>query len=72
MLGGSFFPVTQAGGLIERLSLLTPHAWFLRGLGDLQGGGGVVEVLAPAGAILAFAAVTGVLAFVRQGKLVEP
>ena len=40
MLGGSFFPVAQAGGLLATLSLLTPQAWFLRGLGDLAGGGG--------------------------------
>ena len=37
-LGGTFFPVSQVGGWIETLSLLTPHAWFLRGLGDLQAG----------------------------------
>ena len=72
MLGGSFFPVTQAGGLIEKLSLLTPHAWFLTGLGELQGGGGVVDVLPALGAILAFVAVTGAIAFSRRGRLVQP
>lgn len=71
MLGGSFFPVAQAGGLIETLSLLTPHAWFLTGLTELQGGGGVEDIMPSVVAILGFAAVTGVIAFMRQGKLAQ-
>lgn len=72
MLGGAFFPVAQAGGLIERISLLTPHAWFLRGLGDLSAEGGVSGVAGPVGFLLAFAAITGAVAFARLGKLVRP
>ena len=72
MLGGSFFPVTQAGGIIEKLGLLTPHAWFLTGLGELQGGGGVADILPSVAAILGFTAVTGAVALMRQGKLVQP
>ena len=72
MLGGSFFPVTQAGGPIEKLSLLTPHAWFLTGLGELQGGGGVGDILPSVAAILGFATLTGAVALMRRGKLVQP
>ena len=72
MLGGSFFPVTQAGGAIVTLSLITPHAWFLRGLGDLQGGGGVGDIVPALAAILAFAAVAGTAAMLRQGKIFQP
>ena len=72
MLGGSFFPVAQAGGLLAALSLATPQAWFMRGLEDMAGGGGVHGVLGPVAAILAFAAVTGSLAFIRLGRLVAP
>ena len=72
LLGGAFFPVAQAGGLMEKASLLTPHAWFLRGLGDLAGGAGPASVLPAAGAILLFAMVTGTVALLRLGKLVEP
>ena len=72
MLGGAFFPVAQAGGVIERLSLLTPHAWFLRGLSELQGGGGLVDILPAIGAILAFAAVVGAVALTRVRRLVQP
>jgi len=72
MLGGSFFSVAQAGGVIATLSLATPHSWFLRGLEDLAGGAGPRAVLGPAAAILAFAAVTGGIALTRVGKLIEP
>lgn len=72
LLGGTFFPVSQAGGLIASLSLLTPHAWFLRGLADLSGGGGAPAVLPAVGAMLAFAAVTGGIALLRLGRFAEP
>ena len=70
MLGGTFFPVAQAGGVLASLSLITPQAWFLRGIENLTGGAGAGAVLGPVLAILAFAAITGALAFARAGKLV--
>ena len=70
MLGGAFFPVAQAGGLLAALSLATPQAWFMRGLENMTGGAGVHAVLGPAAAILAFAAITGTFAFMRLGRLV--
>mgnify|MGYP000256379482 CR=1 FL=1 len=72
MLGGAFFPVAQAGGLVERVSLLTPHAWFLRGLGDLSGGAGAGAALGPVAVLLLFAAVTGAVALARVGRLLQP
>jgi len=69
MLGGTFFPVAQAGGLLAALSLATPQAWFLRGLDDLTGGAGASAALGPVAAMLAFAVVTGSLAFMRIGRL---
>ena len=70
MLGGTFFPVAQAGGLIAVLSLATPQAWFLRGIGNLAGGAGASAVLGPVVAILAFALITGGVAFTRANRLV--
>lgn len=70
MLGGTFFPVAQAGGVLALLSLATPQAWFLRGIQNLAGGAGAHVVLGPALAILVFAAVTGALAFSRSKRLV--
>jgi ABC-2 type transport system permease protein len=70
MLGGTFFPVSQAGGVLALLSLATPQAWFMRGIQNLAGGAGAQAVLGPTLAILVFAAVTGALAFSRSKKLV--
>jgi ABC-2 type transport system permease protein len=70
MLGGTFFPVAQAGGVLAVLSLATPQAWFLRGIENLAGGAGPRVVLGPAAAILAFALITGGIAFTRANRLV--
>jgi ABC-2 type transport system permease protein len=69
MLGGTFFPVAQAGGVIASLSLATPQAWFLRGVQDLGGGEGVSAVAGPVLAMLAFAAVMTLVALPRLGRL---
>lgn len=72
MLGGTFFPLSQAGGFFARASLITPHAWFLRGLGELSSGAGPAAVLPAAGAMLVFAAVVGGAGLLRLRRLVEP
>ncbi len=69
LLGGAFFPISQVSGFVATLSLITPHAWFMRGLAELAGGG---SVLAPAAAMLAFAAVTLGVAVARLSKVVQP
>ena len=45
VLGGSFFPLSQAPEGLARLSLLTPHAWFLRGINDLASDGGLAVIV---------------------------
>jgi linearmycin/streptolysin S transport system permease protein len=70
MLGGAFFPVAQAGGLLATLSLLAPQAWFIRGVENMSGGAGAGAVVGPAAAMLLFAAVTGGLALTRAHRLV--
>ena len=70
MLGGAFFPIAQAGGVLAALSLASPHAWFLRGLQEISGGAGVSAALGPVAAILAFAVVAGGLAAMRIHRLV--
>ena len=57
LLGGSFFQFARRGILAD-LSLLTPNAWFIRGLGD-NVAEGAAAVLPAVGAILLFALVTG-------------
>jgi linearmycin/streptolysin S transport system permease protein len=70
LIGGTFFPVSQAPGILSSITFVAPQAWFLRGLGDLRGGS-VSAVWVPALAMLAFAAVTGGLAMFRLRRLAE-
>ena len=71
ILGGTFAPTTQAPELMNQLSLLTPHAWFLRGLGDLHGTGAVAaDALPAAGILAAMGVITGLIGFARARRLV--
>ncbi len=72
LLGGAFFPIQQSGSFLATASLVTPHAWFLRGLGSLTGGGGVADVLPAVFALLVFAFVTGAVAMLRIDRVVAP
>lgn len=72
LLGGSFFPVRQAGAVIANLSLVTPHAWFLGGLGALAGGGGALQALPSVAVLLGMAAVTIGVALLRIGRVLAP
>lgn len=68
LLGGTFFPIGQQGGLLAAVSALTPHYWFLRGLGDISGGGGVAVAAPSVLWLLAMAAFFGVAAVVVMRK----
>lgn len=59
MLGGVFFPIGGTGDLLSRLTYITPHAWFLRGLGDLANGAPWTAALPSVGAMLVFALISG-------------
>jgi ABC-2 type transport system permease protein len=72
LLGGSFFPVAQAGGALALLSKATPHAWFLSGLQDLSSGGAVSVIVEPSIVLLGMTAVCGAIALFRVRKLIEP
>ncbi|MDX2344152.1 MAG: ABC transporter permease [Acidimicrobiia bacterium] len=58
LLGGTFFPLSQGPRLLALFSKLTPHAWFLQGLGDLSAGGDLTSVITPALALVTFFVVT--------------
>jgi ABC-2 type transport system permease protein len=70
MLGGTFFPIGQGNDLLSRLTYITPHAWFMRGLSEISGGGEWTAALPSAGALLVIALVLGLVAwFVLQRRL---
>ncbi len=52
MLGGTFFPVGQGDDLLSKLTYLTPHAWFLRGLANISGGAEWTAALPAVAALL--------------------
>ncbi len=72
ILGGTFAPMSQAPDLMSTLSLMTPHAWFLRGLGDMHGAGAsAVDGLPAIAVLLAMGLVTGAIGFARARRLVR-
>jgi ABC-2 type transport system permease protein len=64
LLGGTFFPLSQGPRLLALFSKLTPHAWFLQGLGDLSAGDGLEVVIIPSLAMLSFFVVAVAIAVV--------
>lgn len=70
LLGGTFFPLSQGPRVLALFSKLTPHAWFLQGLGDLSAGDGLEVVVIPTLAMLTFFVVTMGLAITFGRKRV--
>ena len=68
MLGGIFFPAALGEGLLAKLSYISPHRWFMLGLADLAGGGGVAVIVPSLLALLGFALVSGMVAYSRLRK----
>lgn len=68
LLGGVFFPVPGDTALLRAASSLSPHGWFLRGLGELRASGDWTVVWPAAGAIVAFGIVTAIPAAIRQRR----
>jgi ABC-2 type transport system permease protein len=71
LLGGTFFPLSQAPEALATVSLITPHAWMMRGMGELSGGASTAADLgAPILALLLFGGITGAIALARSRHLV--
>ena len=72
ILGGTFFPVSQGPGFLSKLSLLTPHAWLMRGFADLSGGASLGEVFPSVLALLVFGCVVGGVALLFARRVMQP
>jgi ABC-2 type transport system permease protein len=71
ILGGAFFPLARGPEILQQISLLTPHAWFLRGISDLSPAGTGLNVVLPSiAALFAIGLVTGAIGLARAGRLV--
>lgn len=67
-LGGAFFQIPQQEGVLQWLQRAAPHYWFLQGMGDLAGGGGVGALGNEVLAIAAFALVAGTIGWFAMGR----
>jgi ABC-2 type transport system permease protein len=72
VFGGSFFPMSQAPEGMAALSLVTPHAWFIRGINDLAAGGGIAVVAPSLAVLVAIGLVTGGIGLLRARQVVAP
>jgi ABC-2 type transport system permease protein len=72
VLGGSFFPLSQAPAGLALLSNITPHAWFLRGIGDLASGDGIGVVLPSVAVLGVLGIATCAIGLVRAERVVIP
>lgn len=72
LLGGSFSNVADMPAALQRLSLLTPNGWAMRGFVDLAAGRSAAAVAGPVAAISLFAVVTLAIAAIRSRRLVRP
>lgn len=71
MLGGVFFQLGTGDDFLSKLTYITPHAWFMKGLADLADGAAWTAALPSAGAILVFALITGAISWVMLGRRVS-
>ena len=69
LLGGTFFPLSQAGWL-GSIRFLSPQGWLMQGFQELASGGAVADVAAPIGGALGIAVVTGWIAWLRAKRMV--
>ena len=69
MLGGVFFPITDAPGFLETLSYASPHRWLLDGFGANSGTGTFADVLIPTLVVAGIGVLLGALASGRRSKL---
>jgi ABC-2 type transport system permease protein len=70
-LGGTFFDVSQAGGLLASLRFISPHGWFMQGLADLRSDD-LTVVVVPVLAMLGFGLITGAIGVGRLRKGLRP
>jgi ABC-2 type transport system permease protein len=69
LLGGTFFPISQAGWL-GTIRFLSPQGWLMRGFQELSSDGGVADIAGPLAGVLGITLVAGAIAWVRSKRMV--
>jgi ABC-2 type transport system permease protein len=72
LLGGTFFPISQAPGLLASARFLSPQGWLMEGFGELATGGGLAGAVPAFAGTLAIGLVFGTLAWFRARRLLVP
>jgi ABC-2 type transport system permease protein len=70
LLGGTFFPISQAPGAFAMLRFLSPQGWMMEGFQELASGGGVVDALPALVGTFTIGAVCASIAWVRASRIV--
>jgi ABC-2 type transport system permease protein len=69
LLGGTFFPISEAG-VLGVTRFLSPQGWLMQGFQTLSYGGSLAEIWPPIAGVTAIALATGSIAWARARKLV--
>lgn len=70
LVGGSFFPIFQMPDVMQRIAVIAPNAWALRGFTDIIYDGATLADLGTHLAVIcAFAVVTGGIAITRANRM---
>ncbi len=69
LLGGTFFPISQAG-FLGTIRFLSPQGWLMEGFQGLAYGSTVGEIAGPLLGVFAIAGVTGSIAWARSRRMV--
>ncbi|HEX6131124.1 MAG TPA: ABC transporter permease [Actinomycetota bacterium] len=69
LLGGTFFPISQAPGALAAVRFLAPQGWLMDGFQTLASGGAVAEALPAVAGTVAIGLVCGAAAWVRAERL---
>jgi ABC-2 type transport system permease protein len=72
-IGGVFIPLSQAPEILARVSLITPHAWFMRAIDSLALPEATLSDILPSVVVLlAMGLLTGALGLVRARRALVP
>lgn len=72
LLGGTFFPISQAPGLLASARFLSPQGWLMEGFTELSTGGGLVGALPALAGTLVIGVAFGTLAWIRARRMLSP
>jgi ABC-2 type transport system permease protein len=70
LLGGTFFPIASASGLLASIRFLSPQGWLMEGFTALASGEPLTDVMVPAAATAAIGVVCGAIAWRRAQAVV--